>query len=172
MAHRGVRHPLLLQGIGVIDLCFASMTLSSSLLILLGEPEDSPVCNVLGPAFEFTNFMLWTSIAVLAHYSVARLFNRNVNRTQMLYRYLFSSLAAAAVLTIATTASMYWWKVGHHKNGYQLVHGVCAVSGSGNVVITCCEVNSLCVCTVHLYLLLSDSFFLHCCLCHTLTLSR
>merc|ERR1712086_843382 len=83
--------------------------------------------------------MLWTSIAVLAHYSVARLFNRNVNRTQMLYRYLFSSLAAAAVLTIATTASMYWWKVGHHKNGYQLVHGVCAVSGSGNVVITCCE---------------------------------
>ena len=143
-----VSDPLLLQGIGVIDLCFASMTLSSTLLILSGEPEDSPVCDVLGPAFEFTNFMLWTSIAVLAHYSVARLFNRNVNRTQMLKRYIFSSLAAAAVLTIATTVSMYWWKVGHHKNGYQLVHGVCAVSGSGNVVITCCEASQITLCAL------------------------
>ena len=93
---------------------------------------SSGICNGLGPVFDFVNFMLYATVASLAHYSLHRLHNRAIDKLSMFKRYACFCFVTSAVLSAVVGFSMVWRNA--HGTGYKLQHGMCAVTGSHAVV--------------------------------------
>jgi len=136
--------------IAAVDLFFGLQTTASSAALLWGLDDGTRLfCQLLGPAFDWTTFLLYMTIANLAHYSLYRLHDRAVRKVDLLWRYVCTALVVSTFMALLVTFAVFSAK-GGWEHGFQLQSGMCRVAGyEGTVAITvlerCCELYILIV---------------------------
>ena len=130
----------LVLSIAAADVLFGLLTMTASAAILLGLDDESEgvlFCQLLGPMFDFTTFLLYMTVANLAHYSLYRLHERKIDKRELLRRYVLVALIVAAALAAIVTYTVFAESFDH---GFRLTNGMCAIAGyNATVVITLLE---------------------------------